>query len=87
MRGNGGVASMALADIAKQYGLFVALVCWILWYFDKLIKQMRVDNAKRESRYIGIIDKLSESFLELKRDVEEIKHWLRDNKTKGGDNP
>lgn len=71
---------MAFLDIAKEYGLFVALVCWVLWYFDKLIKAMRADHNKRESRYIGIIDRLSESFVELKKDVEEIKHWIRGKK-------
>lgn len=67
---------MQWLDIAKDYGLFVALVAYILWFFDKLLKTTRADNANRESRYISVIDKLSDSFQELKRDVEAIKNHL-----------
>lgn len=60
-------------QIAKEYGLFVALVAWILWFFDKLLKTNRAENAERESRYIAVIDKLSDSFAQLSTDVESIK--------------
>lgn len=54
-----------LIQIAKEYGLFVALVVYVIW-----------ENRNRELRYISIIDKLSKSFTELKKDVAEIKAWL-----------
>lgn len=74
-------------SVAQDYGLFAALVVYVLWYSDKMMKQtradnaerealMRVDNSERESRYIEVIDKLSDAFQELKRDVEVIKQTL-----------
>ena len=52
-----------LVEIGKEYGLFVALVVYVLWA-----------NQKREERYIQIIDTLSE---EIKGDLAEIKNNLR----------
>lgn len=70
--------------IAKEYGLFVALVAYILWFFDKLlkenrreIKENRNENAKREARYIDVIDKLSDSFSELAFEVQQIKVMMQ----------
>ncbi|BAU27644.1 hypothetical protein DFP93_102108 [Aneurinibacillus soli] len=54
-----------LFKIAKEYGLFVALVVYVLW-----------DSRQRETRLIGIIDKLSDSFQEIKNDIELIKDKL-----------
>lgn len=54
-----------LFEVAKNYGLFVALVCYVLW-----------DGRNRESRYLSIIDKLSDSFQALKNDVEAIKNKI-----------
>lgn len=67
-------------QIAKQYGLFAALVVYILWFFDRLLKsnkeEMRVfraENVAREARYISVIDKLSDSFVDLTTEVAAIK--------------
>jgi hypothetical protein len=54
-----------LLNIAQEYGLFVALVVYVLW-----------SNYRREERYIQIIEKLSKSFDQLKRDVGQIKEKL-----------
>lgn len=48
-----------LLQIAQEYGLFVALVIYVLW-----------ENKRREERYIGIIDMLAE---EIKKDLKFIK--------------
>lgn len=53
------------ASLIEKYGLFTALVVWVLW-----------DSRNREARYINVIDKLSESFHEIKNDVEHIKNKL-----------
>ena len=58
-----------LLQIAEQYGLFVALVIYVLW-----------QNQRREERYIGVIEKLSRSFDQLKRDVADIKDKIFDDK-------
>ncbi len=54
-----------LIEISKEYGLFVALVVYVLW-----------TNQKREERYIDIIEKLSKSFDAMKRDIHAIKDRL-----------
>jgi hypothetical protein len=51
-----------LTEIGKEYGLFVALVVYVLW-----------ENQKREERYIQIIDSLSE---EIKGDLAIIKNKI-----------
>ncbi len=51
-----------LVEIGKEYGLFVALVIYVLW-----------ENQKREERYIAIIDTLSE---EIKGDLAIIKNKI-----------
>ena len=53
-----------LVEIGREYGLFVALVVYVLWA-----------NQKREERYIAIIDALSE---EIKGDLAIIKSKLGD---------
>lgn len=58
-----------ILEVAKSYGLFVALVVYVLW-----------QNQKREERYIGVIEKLSKSFEQLKRDVVDIKNKIFDEK-------
>jgi ParB-like chromosome segregation protein Spo0J len=54
-----------LLEVAKEYGVTVALVAYVLW-----------DSRGREQRYISIIDKLSDSFQEMKKDLEQIKNRL-----------
>lgn len=68
---------------AREYGLFVALVVWILWFFDRLIKESRKEhaehrreNAEREARYVAVIDKLSQSFADLAIQVQHIKAMM-----------
>jgi hypothetical protein len=51
-----------LVEISKEYGLFVALVVYVL-----------LENKKREERYIAIIDTLSE---EIKGDLAIIKNRI-----------
>jgi hypothetical protein len=51
--------------IAKEYGPLAALVVYVIW-----------DSRMREKRYISIIETLSESFQEIKNDVELIKDKL-----------
>ena len=51
-----------LIDIGKEYGLFVALVVYVLWA-----------NQKREERYIEIINNLSD---EIKGDLAFIKEKI-----------
>lgn len=51
-----------LLQIVEQYGLFVALVIYVLW-----------QNQKREERYINVIEKLSRAFEALKKDISQIK--------------
>lgn len=51
-----------LLQIAQDYGLFVALVIYVLW-----------ENKRREERYIAIIDMLAE---EIKKDLKFIKNKI-----------
>ena len=51
-----------IIEIGKEYGLFVALVVYVLY-----------ENKKREERYIAIIDTLSE---EIKSDLAVIKNRI-----------
>jgi hypothetical protein len=51
-----------LVEIGKEYGLFVALVVYVLW-----------TNQKREEQYIAIIDTLSK---EIKDDLAIIKNKM-----------
>ena len=67
---------MEFITLVEQYGLFVALVAWILWYFQKTIDDVKKENQEREMRYISIIDKLGDSFQELKNEVTLIKKKL-----------
>ena len=52
-----------LLGVAKQYGLFVALVVYVLW-----------ENSKRENKYINIIKTLSE---EVKERLTKIETHIR----------
>jgi Flp pilus assembly pilin Flp len=52
-----------LLSIAKEYGLFVALVVYVLW-----------ENSKRENKYIAIIKTLSE---EVKERLTKIETHIR----------
>lgn len=77
-------------QIAKDYGLFVALVAYILWFFDRLLKnnkeEMRVfraENVAREARYISVIDKLSDSFVDLTTEVAAIKVMMEHDRGAG----
>jgi hypothetical protein len=53
-----------ILEVSKEYGLFVALVVYVLW-----------TNQKREEQYIAIIDTLSK---EIKEDLATIKNKLED---------
>lgn len=48
-----------LLQVAKEYGLFVALVVYVIW-----------DSRQRESRYIAIISTLSEEVKERLARIE-----------------
>lgn len=56
-----------LQQIAKEYGLFTALVAYVLW-----------DSRQREIRYIKVIDTLSD---EIKKDLGVLKlkleEWIK----------
>ncbi len=60
-----------ILQIVEQYGLFVALVIYVLW-----------QNQKREERYIAVIERLSRAFEALKKDVSEIKGKLFEGEEK-----
>lgn len=62
-----GAAMEWLVQVAKEYGLFVALVVYNLW-----------DSRQREFKYISVIDKLSENYKEIKADVQLIKNRMED---------
>jgi Flp pilus assembly pilin Flp len=47
--------------VAKEYGLFVALVVYVLW-----------SNRERESKYINVIQTLSEEVKERLTKIETI---------------
>jgi hypothetical protein len=50
-----------LVSVAKEYGLFVALVVYVLW-----------SNRERENRYIDVIKTLSEEVKERLTKIETI---------------
>lgn len=52
--------------LAMSQGLWAVLFVTLLFYVLK-------ENSKRESELRAIIDKLSDKFDDLKRDIEEIK--------------
>ncbi len=58
-----------ITAVAEQYGLFVALVVYVIW-----------DSRQRETRYINTIDGLSQSLGivgEIQKDVDEIKEGMK----------
>lgn len=58
-----------LTTVAEQYGLFVALVVYVIY-----------DSKQRETRYINTIDGLSQSLGivgEIQKDVDEIKEGMK----------
>lgn len=58
-----------LTAVAEQYGLFVALVVYVIY-----------DSKQRETRYINTIDGLSQSLGivgEIQKDVDEIKEGMK----------
>jgi hypothetical protein len=57
-------------SLAKEYGLFVALVAWVLWTNDKREKKY----IDREEKYIDIVKTLSE---EVKIRLTKIENTLR----------
>jgi hypothetical protein len=79
-----------LATVAKDYGLFVALVVFYIWdnrqREGKLQQERDVFIAEtrkreqlyidREERYIGIVESLTDSFEGMQADVSEIKNVL-----------
>ena len=57
-----------LFEVAKEYGLFVCLVAYVLW-----------DSRQREDRYIAREQKyisIIESIKGIKKDVQEIKNEI-----------
>lgn len=69
-----------LMDIGKQYGPFAMLVAYILWFFDGLIKQMRKENAERETKYQMIIKSLTD---DVKDRLVKIENTLRAKRRSG----
>lgn len=63
-----------LLQVAKDYGLFVALVAYILWYFDRLIEKMRKENSEREAKYQAIIQTLTD---DVKERLAKIEAFIR----------
>lgn len=61
--GGSGEGMDVLLGVAKQYGLFVALVVYVLW-----------TNRERENRYIDVIKTLSE---EVKERLTKIETHIR----------
>lgn len=76
--------------IIEKYGLFVALVCFVIWdnrqretkyqaQQSEFIKENRKREQKyieREERYISIVEGLTESFEGIQQDVSQIKDKL-----------
>jgi Flp pilus assembly pilin Flp len=52
-----------LLQVAKEYGLFAALVCYVIW-----------DSRQREHKYIAVIQTLS---IEVKERLTKIETALR----------
>jgi hypothetical protein len=61
----GGVQMEWLSVVAKEHGLFVALVVYVMY-----------SNQQREKRYISVIEQLSDSFQSMKNDLKEIKNKI-----------
>lgn len=59
-----------IMQIAKEYGLFVALVVYVLW-----------DTKQRETRYLNVIETLSE---EVKDRLSKIENHLGKALTQSG---
>jgi Flp pilus assembly pilin Flp len=57
-----------LVSIAKEYGLFVALVCFVLW----TNRERENKYIEREEKYIGVIQTLSEEVKERLAKIETI---------------
>jgi hypothetical protein len=58
----------ALTNLADKYGLFVALVCFVLWANYKRENKY----IEREEKYIGVIQTLSEEVKERLAKIETI---------------
>jgi hypothetical protein len=58
-----GSGSVEWTEIADKYGLFVTLVVYVLW-----------TNYKRESRYIKVIETLSDDVKDRLTKIE-VKLW------------
>lgn len=52
-----------ITQVAKEYGLFVALVCYVLW-----------SNRERELKYISVIQTLSEDVKDRLTKIE-MRMW------------
>lgn len=61
-----------LITVASEYGLFVALVVYVIW--DSRNRENRY--VEREKEFISIIDKLGDNYNNIKVDVEKIKDKL-----------
>lgn len=66
--------------VAEQYGLFVALVVWVIYDSRQRETDFKKTNLEREHGYQAIINKLTDKFdilQDVKRDVDDIKDYIR----------
>jgi hypothetical protein len=84
------MAGMDLMTLLQEYGLFVALVAFVIWdnrqreanykaREDSFIQETREREQKyidREERYISIVEGLSNSYEEMQKDISQIKDKL-----------
>jgi hypothetical protein len=88
------MATLDILTIAQDYGLFVALVAFIIYdnrqrearYRERentFIEETRDREQKymeREEKYIAVIERLSASYEKMQKDVSFIKKRLGDAK-------
>ena len=84
------MAEFDFLALMKEYSPFVALVIFVLWESKKreekyqerenqFIEETRKREQRyieREEKYIAVIEKLSESFEQIQKDVTDIKERL-----------
>lgn len=84
------MTELDLITLTKEYSPFVALVIFVLWESKKreekyqerenqFIEETRKREQlyiEREERYISVIEKLSDSFEQIQKDVTDIKERL-----------
>lgn len=84
------MTELDLITLTKEYSPFIALVIFVLWESKKreekyqerenqFIEETRKREQlyiEREERYISVIEKLSDSFEQIQKDVTDIKERL-----------